>query len=106
MQRSMIPACPSCISRAWVMTLMALNMKTLIMDLMYNFTCMLLLMYSLCYDFLVIYLCPPSLSLLLARPVVATGTPVNFDGLLPVQVLTQKFRNKLLKVHNNINNIL
>ena len=51
----------------WVMTLRTLNTRTLIMDLMYDFTCMLLLMSSLFYNFLVIYHCPLSLSSLLAQ---------------------------------------
>ena len=78
----------------------------LILNLMYNFAYMFLLMYSLFCDFLVIYHCPPSLSLLLARPVVATGTPVNFDSLLSVRVLTRKLCNKLLNIDNNNINIL
>ena len=81
-------------------------MRISMMNWMYNFTCMFLHMYSLLYDFLVIYLSPLSLSLLLAQAVVTTGTPVKFDSLLPVQVLTQKFCNKLLKVCNNTINIL
>jgi hypothetical protein len=88
------------------MTLMTLNTKILMIDLMYNFTYMFLLMFSLFYDFLVIYICPPNLPLLLARPVVAPGTPVNFDSLLPVRVLTRKLHNKLINVHNNNINIL
>ena len=92
------PCCP------WMMALRTLNTRTLIMNLMYNLACMFLLMYSLFYDFLGIFLYLFSLSLLLARWVVFTGTPVNFDSLLPARGLTQKSRNKLSKVPNiNIN---
>ncbi len=37
---------------------------------------------------------------------VFTGIPVNFDSLLPVQDLTPKSCNKLLKVPNNNINML
>ena len=48
--------------------------------LMFNLTWMFLLMFSLFYF---------------------TGTPVNFDSLLPVWSITQKSHNKLLKMYNN-----
>ena len=73
---------------------------------LYHLTYMLLLMSSLFYDFLVIFLCLLCLPLLLARGVVTTGTPVKFESLLPVWVLTEKFCNRLLRVRNNSINIL
>ena len=54
-------------SLTWKMVLMTLNTRILMLNLMYNLTHMFLLMYNLFCDFLVILLCPLSLSLLLAR---------------------------------------
>src|SRR5258708_1640994 len=84
------------------MGLRTLNTRTLRMNLIYNFACMFLLMYSLLYDFFCNFPFPP-FPLITADPLSdPVGTPVKFDD----RDLTQKLCNKLCKVPNNNKNVL